>query len=345
MTLEEDSSTLNELAEKSKSAKDYERLRVLYAVSIGKSVREIAEIFCIDEDTVYTWIKKWKEKRNVFDEPRSGRPPSFTEEEKKELKKLIDENDPGKHGMNASYWDTKELTRYFVKKGIDVSQETLRRTLHEMGAHYVKAEIHYSEADFGRQAEFARQFLSDVEEKPANVIILFGDEMGANRSPKKGYGSTFNKRLVVKAQQSQKEKTNCFGATDSINGDTIQMQSKSAKSDAFVRFLQKISAKYPDNIVWLYLDNGQVHKSVKVKKYLQNNPNITLKFLPPYSPDLNPQEQMWKHERRKFLNNRCFDSLHQLSLSLNWFVKRLGKDEVRSVCSLIPIEQMIVPQY
>ena len=206
MTLEEDSSTLNELAEKTKNAKEYERLRVLYAVSVGVTTNEITKIFCVDEDTVYSWIKKWREERNVSDKPRSGRPPVFTEEEKKELKKLIDENDPGKRGMNASYWDTKELTRYFTKKGICVSQETLRRTLHEMGAHYVKAEIHYSEADFRRQAEFARQFLSDVEEKPAKVIILFGDEMGANRSPRKGYGWTFNKRLVVKAQQSQKRR-------------------------------------------------------------------------------------------------------------------------------------------
>ena len=93
--------------------------------------------------------------------------------------------------------------------------------------------------------------------------------------------------------------------------------------------------------ILIYLDNGPVHKSKLVKLWLTLYPKVKLRWMPPYSPDLNPQELVWCHDRRKFLNNHEFDYEKQLAMKLSWFVRRLKPDVVKGVASLIPIEALL----
>ena len=142
---ESDSGILNSLAMESRDPLKKERLRALYVLSTGESVSKVAIFFSVDEYTVYRWAERWNSEKNVTDRERSGRPPSLGGNEKKEIKRLIEENDPGKYGINSSTWTCTELRIYFEKKGITFSEEAIRRSLVEMGAHYVKATLEYSE--------------------------------------------------------------------------------------------------------------------------------------------------------------------------------------------------------
>jgi len=154
--LENDSNILKELYKKCKDAKEKLRYGALYAVSRGKNVVIIADILAVEESTVYDWIHKWNEERDVSDEPRSGRPKKLTDEDDDKIKHLIDENDPKKYGLNASTYTTKELKEYFLRfhnKLID--EETIRSHLKRMGAHYIKSQLRYDEADEDNQIEFA----------------------------------------------------------------------------------------------------------------------------------------------------------------------------------------------
>ena len=136
-----DSKILNRLAKESKDPLERERLRALFVLSLGESVHRVASFFSVDEDTLYRWVERWNSEKDVSDRERSGRPPSLGENEKKDMKHLIDENDPGKHGINSSTWTYTELRLYFEGKGIAVSEETIRRCLKEMRSHYVKATL------------------------------------------------------------------------------------------------------------------------------------------------------------------------------------------------------------
>ena len=109
-----------------------------------------------------------------------------------------------------------------------------------------------------------------------------------------------------------------------------------------VKFLEKVAMMYRNKLeIWIYLDNGPVHRSKLVKLWLSLHPKIKFRWLPPYSPDLNPQELVWCHDRRKFLNNKEFADARQLAMRLSWFVRRLKPEMVKSVASLIPIEALL----
>ena len=340
--LEKDGPLLLELATKCKEAKEYGRYLALHAVSLGKEVPLVAEIFCVDESSIYGWIQRWKDEGTLSDKPKSGRPPAFTNVEKKDLKRLVKENDPQAHGINASFWDCAELRKYYLLQRKDVSEDAIRTALLGMGAHYVKAQIEYREADLEKQRKFALQFLKDIQGIADDIALLFQDEMSAGTSPHKGYGWTFDQRLIVKSKQSHKERLNVFGATNPLSGRRIQLATKVAKAPSMVKFLEKVANAYRNKReIWVYLDNGPVHRSKLVKLWLLTHPKIKVRWLPPYSPDLNPQELVWCHDRRKFLNNHEFADGKQLAMKLSWFVRRLKPDTVKSVASLIPIEALL----
>lgn len=336
---EGDEQLLRELATNCRDAKEKVRYFALHALCKGCTVPLVSEIFCVEESTIYRWIERWKTQKCMQDKPKSGRPPVLDNSDKKEIKKLLEDNDPKKYGINASFWDTKELQAYFQKQGKRISRETFRACLKGLGARYVKSVIIFPEADTEKQKEFAKKFFE--ENKSCSAIILFQDEMSAWCSARKGYGWTLGKRLEVKAPQRNRQRLNCFGAVCPKNGEIIQMASKESKTPAFIRFLNKIARKYHNKKIILYLDNLPVHKARKVREFIERHPNIRLEFMPPYSPDLNPQEQWWNYERRKLLNNRNFRSAHQLATSMSWFTRQTTPEQVMSVCSLAPLENVL----
>jgi len=337
MLSKEDSQLLSESAKKCTDAKERERLRALYAISIGHPISTVAEIFCVDEATVYRWIDRWQEEKNLQIKPREGRPPSLDKEDKQEIKKLIKEGNPQEHGINANAWTCKELRIYFLNKGKDVSEESLRVCLKRMGAKYVKATLRYAEADLKEQRKFARRFLRDMNTKPNSIVVLFEDEMSANTSARRGYGWTFEERLVIKAPQRNKQRLNCFGAVNPLKGEVIEISTREAKAPGFIRLLEKILKKYPGRRIWLYLDRGPVHRSIKVKHFLEKHNRLELKFLPPYSPDMNPQEHWWGYKREKFLNNFSFSSRHQMALGMAKFTRNVPAEQIKQTCSLAPL--------
>ncbi len=342
--LESDSNTLGDLYKNCKDAKEKIRYEALYAVSRGNDIKTVADIIAVEESTVYDWVHQWEAERTVSDKPRSGRPPKLTKEDDKEIKQLIDENDPKKYGINASSYTTAELQEYFLRfRGKHIAEETFRVHLKGMGARYVKAVLRYKEADEGRQIEFALNF-SHVASNYGFTKILFIDEMSVSTSAHNGYGWTFDERLVVDAPQRNKVKANYFGAVEVIDGEVVEIVRKSAKVDSFIALLKKMNERYADDKMLILMDNSQVHHARKVAEFFRKQERMKLMFLPPYSPDINPEEYFHNHLRNKVLNNHNFRSTKQIGRAISRFVKRLSPETIRSIATLLPIEALLSAQ-
>ncbi len=339
--LESDSNTLGDLYKNCKDAKEKIRYEALYAVSRGKDVRTVADIVDVEESTVYDWIKKWAVEKNVVDKPRSGRPSSITKEDEKDIRRILDENDPKKYGINASSYTTRELQIYFMKyKDKFIDEETFRVHLIDTGAHYVKAQLRYKEGDQKRQIEFAQNFLFLLK-NGAFTKILFLDEMSVSTSARNGYGWTYDQRLVVDAPQNHVEKANYFGAVEVSEGTIVETVRKSAKAQSFLYLLHKIEQRYPDDKMLVIMDNSAVHHSWRVDRFFNERDNMKLLFMPPYSPDLNPEEYVHNVLREKLLNNHNFKSIKQIGFAINRFVKELSAETVRNTATLLPIEALL----
>ena len=73
-------------------------------------------------------------------------------------------------------------------------------------------------------------------------------------------------------------------------------------------FLDEIARRHPDDNVVMVLDGAGWHKS----QDFHLPENLRLLFLPPYSPELNPQEHLWDELREKSFHNRVFDRIDAL---------------------------------
>ena len=92
-------------------------------------------------------------------------------------------------------------------------------------------------------------------------------------------------------------------------------------------FLEHLSAAYPDDYIVLVCDGAAWHKSGS----LQVAPNIELMFIPPYTPEMNPIEQIWKELRKIGFKNEIFATLEKVVDRLCEAIDSLSDKLIRSV--------------
>ncbi len=118
-----------------------------------------------------------------------------------------------------------------------------------------------------------------------------------------------------------------FGAFSPINGDKFLLEMPHCNAANFQVFLNEFSLQHPTEFKIMVLDNGAFHKA----KSLAIPENIGLIFLPPYSPELNPAENIWAILKRRF-TNKLHTSLEQVSDFISGATKLLTPQKVESTC-------------
>jgi len=96
-----------------------------------------------------------------------------------------------------------------------------------------------------------------------------------------------------------------YAAVSPWDGCLDYMTSAKMNTESMSCFLKQIGEAHPEEFNVMVLDGASSHKS----KELEIPRNVSLVFLPPYSPELNPTEQIWNVLRRNHFANRVFDSL------------------------------------
>jgi transposase len=112
-----------------------------------------------------------------------------------------------------------------------------------------------------------------------------------------------------------RNKVGYFGATSLDTGQMTYQRADSFNADSFKQFLGQILGAqiHIKQKVCLILDNARWHHAKKLKDFLtEHSERLELVFLPPYSPELNPQERVWRHTRRKATHNKYFNEIQEL---------------------------------
>jgi transposase len=118
-----------------------------------------------------------------------------------------------------------------------------------------------------------------------------------------------------------------FGAFSPLNGDKFLLEMPHCNAANFQVFLNSFSLQNPNEYKIVVLDNGAFHKA----KVLDIPENIGLLFLPPYSPELNPAENIWAGLKRKFTNKLC-KTLDEISEFITTTTNALSRDKIKSTC-------------
>lgn len=111
----------------------------------------------------------------------------------------------------------------------------------------------------------------------------------------------------------QRASTHFYGALNLHSGQETVMPSPVMNTQTSALFLQKLLAAYPQRPLLLLWDRATWHRGPGVQQILDANPRLHILFFPPGSPDLNPQEHVWKATREAISHNHLSPKLDTLA--------------------------------
>jgi len=113
-----------------------------------------------------------------------------------------------------------------------------------------------------------------------------------------------------------------YGAVSPVEGEMDWMICREMNTERMNCFLEKVRSAHPEEFIIMVVDGASSHKS----KELCCPENIRLVALPPYSPELNPQEHVWDELREKEFPNRVFNELAAVERQLEKGLARMSED-------------------
>jgi transposase len=265
---------------------------------LGRDLEAVCQDFGIAVSTGYLWLRTWNDASyaGISEKgQRTGRPPHLDEWDLVFLSYLLHQQ---------TTWTTVEVRELIRREfGIEYSPAQVIRILRErMGMHFSKP----FPRDYRRPPDAEErlkaslhQVVMTLKEKGISkddIALGFVDEASPqNRANTVRVWSFEASPVVDKNTTHFKSNTIGFYA---IQGVSVQAFLANSKEDAIVDFLNQVkAANATAKAIVIVLDNYSSHCAVKVKESAQEL-GIYLIHLPPYSPDLNPIEYIWKSIKR-----------------------------------------------
>ena len=122
--------------------------------------------------------------------------------------------------------------------------------------------------------------------------------------------------------------TYLWGSYSPIDGDSFVWEINGVDTQIFEAYLKAMSKHRPKELKILIIDNAGFHST----KNIEIPENIKLINIPPYSPELNPCEQIWKYIKQRF-KNQIFRDIPELRDWLHKEVVSMPKETIKSICS------------
>jgi hypothetical protein len=158
---------------------------------------------------------------------------------------------------------------------------------------------------------------------------MFQDEarFGRITDPRRCW-APFPLRPICKAMLTR-QYTYAYAAVNVDNGALDTLMFPFANTECMQIFLDEVAARHPENRIVMIMDGAGWHRSETLKA----PKNMVLIKLPPYSPELNPVENLWDELREKFFGNVVFDSLDALEIHLEASLKKFESqcDKIHSI--------------
>jgi transposase len=276
------------------------RERAVAMKQLGKTHREIAQALDIGESTsrLY-WSLHKKGGSSGLELGKRGRPPGthrrLNPRQEKAIQKVIIDKTPDQLKMPFALWTRDAISQLILDRyGLRLPVRTMGEYLRRWGFTPQKPK----RRDYEQQPEAVRQWLE--EEYPAiekrakaqGAEIYWGDETGINNQDQVGRSYAPKGKTPVRQARAKKVSVSMISAVTNKGQLRFMVYRKGMNAEVFVQFLKRL-VRSSARKVMLIVDNLRAHKSKRVAQWLkEHREQIEVYYLPPYSPELNPDEYL-----------------------------------------------------
>lgn len=315
---------LQKLLRKTKSRITALRTRILLLLHEGYRAADVAEWVDCARASVYRTVARFEAlgEAGLHDQRGCREPTKVTEAVGQALLGDLD-SVPKDYGWSRAGW-TLELLARQLQRDLEVvlSPSYIYRLLRRWGCRRGRPRPILRVPVRGR-----RKVLEPIDKLLAQAgpeeEVFYQDEADLHLNPK--IGATYLKpgQQMQVPTPGKNVKRYVFGAVNTRTGRIIHGIAPHKTATVFVQFLEYLNSTYRRaRRLHLVLDNYSIHKAQVVQRCLsQLGGRIVLHFLPPYSPDDNPIERLWKQMHDHVTRNHRHRTIEALSDDVHRFLR------------------------
>ena len=282
-------------------------------------INDIAKIYQVDRDTVSTWITKWEQEgeASVHDQPRSGRPPKLTPEEQE---------------LAITY--IKEEPRS-LKQVVDrVAQKTAKRlSISALKRLAKRARLRWkrvrkslkSRREPAAFAKCQRELAAlQKQEDQDKIDLYYFDEAGFALDPSIPYAWQ-EPNSVIELPAMKYGRINVLGFMNRNNDLHAYMFEQSVHTGVVIACFDAFCTTLTKKTV-VVIDNASIHTSEEFEERMPSwkKQGLIIKYLPPYSPELNLIEILWERIKYTWLPFSAYQCLNALIEALENILSNVG---------------------
>jgi transposase len=292
----------------------HERLRlcVILSSSEGISAELIAQTLRISVDSVYRYLREYESEAKTQHNERGGSVSKLNAEQTQEL---LD------HLQKVTYLYAKEICKYVKDKyGVEYSIPGMLFWLNEHEFEYKKPVKVPGKMDPQKQEAFIKKY----EELKVNVgkgeEIYFMDAVHPAFQSQAVCGWIKKGENKTLPTTNKQKRLHFIGALALESMEIIAQEYNTIDAENVIDFLKNLEASSIASKIHVICDNGRANKNKDLQKYLETS-KIQIHYLPPYSPNLNPIERLWKLMRERKMYNKCYGDFAEFTEAIRWFFR------------------------
>lgn len=325
------------IKEKGKNGEEIKRAQATLFI-LQKRISDIKMITGYSKRRAYEVRNDFEEMGiKAFIDKRKGEPKELlNKKQKEEIIEILKSKSPNKCNLSGNYW-TASLLADYIKEKYNVKYKS--KTSYYLIFKQASFSFHlpgkvYEKHDKEKTKQWRKEvkpLLSKAFEDE-NTVVLCEDEMvlSSQTTLQKIW---LPKRSYPKIEINQKKENRSFyGFLNMKTGR--QHVYKRERQNMFIttEILKKIRKLYKDKKILILWDGAGWHRGSKVQEFIKEDGNIETIYFPPYSPEENPQEHVWKEGRSKITHNKFIKDLDETA---DEFVRYLRKTKFNYVLSAV----------
>lgn len=310
--------------------RNQKRKEVVEAIVIRQEpVHLVQRIYNIPERTVFDWLSLYRTGGwNALKEgKRGGRPRKLSADDMQWVYNAVTMCSPMNYKFDFCLWTLGVLrTMIEQERGIKLSKSAISRLLGHLGLSPQRPIYKSYKQDPKKvQRYIAETFPEAVAQaKAMGAQLFFVDEASVRSDAHRGTSWGKQGETPVIDDSGGRFGLNLISAVSPRGDMRFSFLQDRMNSKRFVEFLKKLHKDVGKPIL-VIVDNAKYHHSKETQKFIeQQNGEMLLAFLPAYSPELNPDEQVWNHAKRQLGQRPIYDK-HDMKAHLSAILRSIQK--------------------
>ena len=297
----------------------YVPVTVLLLLDKGRPVPSIADDLGLDQSTVYRCAQTYHE-QGLVGYLRAEQPGYWGLLTSAQLAGLCRELD------QTLYHDCRAIAAWLADTtGVRYSVSGLTDLLHRLGYAYKLTTAVPCEADAARQTAFVAEQLTPLlaAAEAGEAVVYFADAAHPTHNTRPSYVWTQVGKERPLLTVSSRHRVNLNAALNAHVPSQVHLdETDCVNAQSTQRLYEKLLTAHPNGPVYVICDNARYYKNKTLAEWLVGKRLVQV-FLPPYSPNLNLIERLWKFLRQKIINTAFYRTKGQFKTAVLDFFNRL----------------------